>query len=136
MSYRRASVYLAVLRIAVRASPLPALVALSQEAKEHKHPPEWGSTTFWWGIGISSVLVLAGGVFAGLTLGLMGLDELHLRVLAMSSDITSERNNANKVLRLLAKGRHWVLVVGTRNMSRCVIFAYSYSSGFTPRKRC
>ena len=46
-----------------------------------------------------------------LTLGLMGLDELHLRVLATSSDDVNEKNNANKVLRLMKKGRHWVLVV-------------------------
>lgn len=41
----------------------------------------------------------------------MGLDELHLRVLAASSDNPKERNNAKKVLRLMKKGRHWVLVV-------------------------
>ena len=31
-----------------------------------------------------------------LTLGLMGLDELHLRVLAASSDDITERSNASK----------------------------------------
>ncbi|KAG2102587.1 hypothetical protein BD769DRAFT_176016 [Suillus cothurnatus] len=62
------------------------------------------STTFWWRIAISTVLVFAGGVFAGLTLGLMGLDELHLRVLATSSEDLTEKRNAQK-------GRHWVLVV-------------------------
>ncbi|KAJ8517022.1 hypothetical protein ONZ45_g5711 [Pleurotus djamor] len=45
---------------------------------------------------ISVVLVLAGGVFAGLTIGLMGLDELHLRVLASSSDDQREKRNAQK----------------------------------------
>jgi len=55
--------------------------------------------------------VILGGIFAGLTLGLMGLDELHLRVLATSSDDEKERVNAKKVLKLLRKGRHWVLVV-------------------------
>ncbi|CAE7228934.1 unnamed protein product [Rhizoctonia solani] len=43
--------------------------------------------------------------------GLMGLDELHLRVLATSSDNLKEKKNAIKVLRLMKKGRHWVLVV-------------------------
>ncbi|OJA18230.1 hypothetical protein AZE42_10458, partial [Rhizopogon vesiculosus] len=52
--------------------------------------------TFWWKIAISVVLVLAGGVFAGLTLGLMGLDELHLRVLATSSEDLTEKRNAQK----------------------------------------
>ncbi|KAG1809821.1 uncharacterized protein HD556DRAFT_7166 [Suillus plorans] len=69
------------------------------------------SPTFWYRIAISAVLVLAGGVFAGLTLGLMGLDELHLRVLATSSEDLTEKRNAQKVLRLMQRGRHWVLVV-------------------------
>ncbi|KAF9806703.1 hypothetical protein IEO21_08578 [Rhodonia placenta] len=70
-----------------------------------------GSTQFCYKLIISIGLVLAGGVFAGLTLGLMGLDELHLRVLAASSDDPRERKNAQKVLRLLTGRRHWVLVV-------------------------
>ncbi|KAG1746917.1 hypothetical protein EDB19DRAFT_1894123 [Suillus lakei] len=70
------------------------------------------SPTFWWKIAISTVLVLAGGVFAGLTLGLMGLDELHLRVLATSSEDLKEKRNAQKVLKLMQTGRHWVLVIG------------------------
>jgi metal transporter CNNM len=60
----------------------------------------------------------------------MGLDELHLRVLATSSDNPTERKNAQKrefraeltinaflrepfktVLNLMQKRRHWVLVV-------------------------
>ncbi|KAK7448455.1 hypothetical protein VKT23_013717 [Stygiomarasmius scandens] len=73
--------------------------------------PEYGSPEFWWKLAISMVLVLLGGVFAGLTLGLMGLDELHLRVLATSSDDPAEKKNAKKVLQLMTKGRHWVLVV-------------------------
>ncbi|KAF9235846.1 hypothetical protein BU15DRAFT_89408 [Melanogaster broomeanus] len=70
-----------------------------------------GSPEFWCKIAISVLLVLAGGVFAGLTLGLMGLDELHLRVLATSSEDAVEKKNAQKVLQLMQKGRHWVLVV-------------------------
>ncbi|KAJ7032950.1 hypothetical protein C8F04DRAFT_1356263 [Mycena alexandri] len=69
------------------------------------------SSEFWQRIGVSIVLVLMGGVFAGLTLGLMGLEELHLRVLATSSEDPIEQNNAKKVLQLMQKGRHWVLVV-------------------------
>lgn len=46
-----------------------------------------------------------------LTLALMGSDDLNLRVLATSSDDPAERKQAGKVLKLLAKGRHWVLVV-------------------------
>ncbi|KAI0932817.1 hypothetical protein AcW1_000167 [Taiwanofungus camphoratus] len=70
-----------------------------------------GSPEFWYKVIMSVSLVLAGGVFSGLTLGLMGLDELHLRVLATSSDDPQERKNAQKVLRLLTHRRHWVLVV-------------------------
>ncbi|KAH9992498.1 hypothetical protein BJV74DRAFT_884628 [Russula compacta] len=72
---------------------------------------ELGSPEFWCKMLISILLVLLGGVFAGLTLGLMGLDELHLRVLSTSSDDATERKNAAQVLKLLNKGRHWVLVV-------------------------
>ncbi|KAH9927409.1 uncharacterized protein BXZ73DRAFT_48824 [Epithele typhae] len=76
-----------------------------------EHGEEPGSPEFWYKLVVSIGLVLAGGVFAGLTLGLMGLDELHLRVLSASSENPKERKNAQKVLRLLSRGRHWVLVV-------------------------
>ncbi|WFD44708.1 cell agglutination protein Mam3 [Malassezia psittaci] len=56
------------------------------------------------------VLVVLGGIFAGLTLGLMGLDMVNLQVL-LTSGTESERKNAAKVIRLLERGRHWVLVV-------------------------
>ncbi|KAG1741886.1 uncharacterized protein EDB91DRAFT_1052285 [Suillus paluster] len=69
------------------------------------------SFEFWWKMIASALLVLAGGVFAGLTLGLMGLDELHLRVLSTSSEDKTERKNAQIVLNLMQRGRHWVLVV-------------------------
>ncbi|CAA7266425.1 unnamed protein product [Cyclocybe aegerita] len=78
---------------------------------EDGEPAKPGSTEFYSKLIISAVLVLAGGVFAGLTLGLMGLDELHLRVLATSSENLNEKKNAQKVLNLMRKGRHWVLVV-------------------------
>jgi metal transporter CNNM len=109
-----------------------------------------GSKEFWYKIIISMALVLAGGVFSGyvrliscptkttrgtqclniisLTLGLMGLDQLHLRVLAASSTDLNERANAkkgplttyasksplpnhpNSVLNLMQGGRHWMLI--------------------------
>ncbi|EPY50586.1 morphology protein [Schizosaccharomyces cryophilus OY26] len=58
---------------------------------------------------ISAVLVLLGGVFAGLTIGLMGCDEVYLQVLEQSGD-RYERTYAKKVLKLLNRGKHWVLV--------------------------
>jgi metal transporter CNNM len=55
-------------------------------------------------------LVILGGIFAGLTLGLMGLDMVNLQVLS-TSGTEDEQKHAKKVLKLLEKGRHWVLVV-------------------------
>lgn len=46
-----------------------------------------------------------------LTLALMGSDDMNLRVLSTSSDDPKERKAATKVLKLLQRGRHWVLVV-------------------------
>ncbi|QRW05721.1 hypothetical protein RhiLY_04720 [Ceratobasidium sp. AG-Ba] len=94
-----------VISRAVHASPL-----FTKTAGDEPEEPI-GSTNFWWKMVVSMGLVLLGGAFAGLTLGLMGLDELHLRVLAASSDDPKEQMNAQKVLRLMKKGRHWVLVV-------------------------
>ncbi|EDR04809.1 uncharacterized protein LACBIDRAFT_304068 [Laccaria bicolor S238N-H82] len=87
----------------------PYLARVRSQVGDDKAEP--GSSEFWSKLLISTALVLAGGVFAGLTLGLMGLDELHLRVLATSSEDLKERSNAQKVLNLMQKGRHWVLVV-------------------------
>lgn len=42
---------------------------------------------------------------------LQGLEPLHLRVLSVSSDDPTERWHADRVLKLLNRGRHWVLVV-------------------------
>ncbi|KAF9561507.1 DUF21-domain-containing protein [Agrocybe pediades] len=95
-------------------SASPHYHALRHSGKKHRtgHPgAEPGSEEFWYHLIVSIFLVLAGGVFAGLTLGLMGLDELHLRVLATSSEDLSQRRNAQRVLRLMQKGKHWVLVV-------------------------
>lgn len=64
---------------------------------------------YWMNMGISIVLVLLGGVFAGLTLGLMGQDEIYLQVIQQSGE-PSEKKAASKVLSLLKRGKHWVLV--------------------------
>ncbi|KAG2126167.1 hypothetical protein BD769DRAFT_1628504 [Suillus cothurnatus] len=74
------------------------------------------SLEFWWKMTTSAFLVLAGGVFAGLTIGLMGLDELHLRVLATSSEEEDRTDRCSDwcvqvLLNLMQRGRHWVLVV-------------------------
>ncbi|KAI8373926.1 hypothetical protein EDC96DRAFT_497980 [Choanephora cucurbitarum] len=58
---------------------------------------------------MSILLVLAGGFFAGLTLGLMGLDETNLQVMCESGS-ESEKKNAKRVLELIQRGKYWVLV--------------------------
>ena len=50
-------------------------------------------------LGIAIFLVLLGGIFAGLTIALMGQDETYLQVIATSGD-GSERKHAAKVLGL------------------------------------
>nr|XP_019008722.1 uncharacterized protein I206_06404 [Kwoniella pini CBS 10737]OCF47503.1 hypothetical protein I206_06404 [Kwoniella pini CBS 10737] len=55
-------------------------------------------------------LVLLGGIFSGLTLGLMGLDTVNLQVLAISGTL-DERKQAPKVLKLIGNGKHTILVV-------------------------
>lgn len=54
---------------------------------------------------LSVVLVLTGGFFAGLTLALMGQDEITLRVLA-SSGRGRQKLDAQRVLSLLQRGKH------------------------------
>jgi metal transporter CNNM len=92
------------------ASPLPALTPFI--ALHSSHSDEGPRTPLQLFVDVASIiaLVLLGGVFAGLTLGLMGLDMVNLQVLSTSGSET-EKKHAGKVLRLLEKGRHWVLVV-------------------------
>lgn len=63
----------------------------------------------WVYLSVAAALVLLGGAFAGLTIALMGQDEIYLQVIATSGEGT-ERKNAARVLRLLKRGKHWVLV--------------------------
>ncbi|KAJ6559333.1 hypothetical protein B0H10DRAFT_2445947 [Mycena sp. CBHHK59/15] len=91
---------------ASRSSLLSSLGLTAAAAKKtHMHPELW-SSGFWTKIGLSAPLVLADGVFAGLALrvGRMGLDELHLRVVAASSEDYAEKRNAKKVLVVLLIG--------------------------------
>ncbi|KAI1881025.1 hypothetical protein JX265_001265 [Neoarthrinium moseri] len=58
---------------------------------------------------VSMILVLAGGAFAGLTIALMGQDSIYLQVVSQDPE-EPQRKNAKRVLSLLNKGKHWVLV--------------------------
>ncbi|KAF2791446.1 DUF21-domain-containing protein [Melanomma pulvis-pyrius CBS 109.77] len=76
---------------------------------EQVDPKPAEDPSLWIYLSTAIALVLLGGAFAGLTIALMGQDEIYLQVLAASGEGT-ERKNAAKVLKLLKKGKHWVLV--------------------------
>ncbi|KAL8839198.1 MAG: hypothetical protein Q9170_001847 [Blastenia crenularia] len=65
--------------------------------------------TLWIYLAVAIALVLLGGAFAGLTIALMGQDEIYLQVIKTSGE-GSERKHATRVLTLLKRGKHWVLV--------------------------
>ncbi|KAL2818468.1 hypothetical protein BDW59DRAFT_151941 [Aspergillus cavernicola] len=90
----------------VSAAPTTHLLARDKEVK----PLSVGDASLWLYLGVAAALVLAGGAFAGLTIALMGQDEVYLQVIQTSGDSPSERKNAASVLRLLKRGKHWVLV--------------------------
>lgn len=97
----------------VRATPVGAQMLDSSPGQyrgEHEPPADRPMLHKLLDLCAVMMLVLLGGIFAGLTLGLMGLDMVNLQVLS-SSGSEEERKNALTVLRLLERGRHWVLVV-------------------------
>ncbi|GJJ13964.1 hypothetical protein Clacol_008221 [Clathrus columnatus] len=69
----------------------------------------------------------SGGVFAGLTLGLMGLNELHLRVLAMSSDNEQEKRNATKGSTIIPQAvcARYGLAIGAKCAPFVLVLMYS-----------
>ncbi|BGP16859.1 hypothetical protein JCM10213_007306 [Rhodosporidiobolus nylandii] len=105
---RALHVYAAPAALAVLAQQSGGGSAYEMPGEEPDTPP--GSSAFYLKLTLSAILVLLGGVFAGLTLGLMGLDLVNLQVLSTSGQ-EDERRDAEKVMKLLEKGRHWVLVV-------------------------
>ncbi|KAF1832855.1 DUF21-domain-containing protein [Decorospora gaudefroyi] len=93
----------------VSALPMPFDGVVNTLTHGDGEPPSADDPQKWLLLGIAVALVLAGGVFAGLTIALMGQDEIYLQVLASSGE-KHERKNAKKVLKLLERGKHWVLV--------------------------
>ncbi|EEH19453.2 hypothetical protein PABG_01772 [Paracoccidioides brasiliensis Pb03] len=65
--------------------------------------------SLWLYLSVAAALVITGGAFAGLTIALMGQDEVYLQVIKTSGE-GAEKNHAEKVLGLLKRGKHWVLV--------------------------
>ncbi|KAH0840944.1 hypothetical protein AYO21_11023 [Fonsecaea monophora] len=91
----------------VQAAPVYAAKLFSSaDETEGKDPDDPG---LWIYLTVAAVLVLLGGAFAGLTIALMGQDEIYLQVIKDSGE-GKERAHAAKVLKLLRKGKHWVLV--------------------------
>lgn len=91
------------------AAAAPALSAYGLSSSESELPKEPSDPSLWLYLGISAALVLSGGAFAGLTIALMGQDEVYLQVIKTSGE-GSEKKNAASVLNLLKRGKHWVLV--------------------------
>ncbi|KAJ2808211.1 hypothetical protein H4R21_000167 [Coemansia helicoidea] len=71
-------------------------------------PTPVGSAQFYVQVVACAVLVLAGGLLAGLTLGLMSLDETNLHILATSGSARQQRY-ARRILPIRKNG-HWLLV--------------------------
>ncbi|KAL4886952.1 hypothetical protein BJY04DRAFT_176901 [Aspergillus karnatakaensis] len=92
----------------VSAAPTPHLLA--PRGHSHVEPLSADDASLWLYLSVAAALVLSGGAFAGLTIALMGQDEVYLQVIQTSGDSPSERKNAGSVLRLLKRGKHWVLV--------------------------
>ncbi|KAL9580431.1 MAG: hypothetical protein Q9212_004504, partial [Teloschistes hypoglaucus] len=93
------------------ALPLLRAAPLSSRAIAAMEDPPMSPTapTLWIYIAVAMGLVLLGGAFAGLTIALMGQDEIYLQVIKTSGE-GAERKHAERVLRLLKRGKHWVLV--------------------------
>ncbi|KAF2837521.1 DUF21-domain-containing protein [Patellaria atrata CBS 101060] len=90
----------------VGASPLKYRSIHTSEEDLPKDPDD---PSLWIYLGVAGALVLLGGAFAGLTIALMGQDEIYLQVIATSGE-KAEKKHARRVLNLLKKGKHWVLV--------------------------
>jgi metal transporter CNNM len=91
------------------ASALPLSSPLHALKDDVDSPKDASDPNLWLYLGIAVALVLLGGVFAGLTIALMGQDETYLQVIATSGE-GSEKRHAARVLKLLGRGKHWVLV--------------------------
>lgn len=110
----------------IRAMPLSRNL-FNAFADDEKPPMSPEKSSLWIYLAVAIALVLLGGAFAGLTIALMGQvslfnylqdwtgstdhaqDEIYLQVIKTSGD-GSEKTHAAKVLRLLKRGKHWVLV--------------------------
>ncbi|XXG95406.1 hypothetical protein Hte_001668 [Hypoxylon texense] len=91
------------------ASPIQTVLPYDVHHDNPDHAPEAEGGALWVLYVVSMVLVLLGGAFAGLTIALMGQDEIYLQVISLDSE-EPQRKNAKRVFDLLKRGKHWVLV--------------------------
>ncbi|KAF9437899.1 hypothetical protein BGZ76_010610 [Entomortierella beljakovae] len=92
-----------------RNQDITASIAAFKKPDEHEPEGDDNPVDFWLKMALIVFLVMIGGIFAGLTIGLMGLDETNLHVL-MASGTPTEQVHAEIVYSLLSRGKHWVLV--------------------------
>ncbi|KAJ1877868.1 hypothetical protein H4R99_007836 [Coemansia sp. RSA 1722] len=81
---------------------------LSNGAENQKHPVSPEPFEFYLRVATCTILVLVGGLLAGLTLGLMSLDEMNLQILATSG--SSRQQEYAKRIQPIRKNGHWLLV--------------------------
>ncbi|KAJ2000515.1 hypothetical protein GGI04_004119 [Coemansia thaxteri] len=67
-----------------------------------------GSGNYYFRLGVCAVLVVVGGLLAGLTLGLMSLDEVNLHILATCG--STEQQAYARRIQPIRKNGHWLLV--------------------------
>ncbi|KAI9502327.1 hypothetical protein GGI25_004725 [Coemansia spiralis] len=104
--YTQFTAYL-VLSLASTSLASPVIRLESAPTEEEKPiPPD--SPDFYFRFLVCALLVLAGGLLAGLTLGLMSLDETNLHILATSG--SEEQKKYAKRIQPIRKDGHWLLV--------------------------
>ncbi|KAJ1984199.1 hypothetical protein H4R34_000805 [Dimargaris verticillata] len=82
--------------------------AATPRSSEERPSTPIGSPEFWIKFIAVVVLVLFGGLVAGLTLGLMSLDETNLHILSISGDERQRKYAAR--IQPIRKNGHWLLV--------------------------
>ncbi|OBT66919.1 hypothetical protein VE03_04194 [Pseudogymnoascus sp. 23342-1-I1] len=86
------------------AAPLTSWIKGHEDLPKSPDDPD-----LWLYLTVAMILVISGGAFAGLTIALMGQDGIYLQVIATSGE-GKEQKHAQRVFKLLKRGKHWVLV--------------------------
>ncbi|KFX87654.1 hypothetical protein V495_03151 [Pseudogymnoascus sp. VKM F-4514 (FW-929)] len=99
-----------VLFLAASQLSLAGAAPLTSWIKGHEDLPKSpDDPDLWLYLTVAMILVVSGGAFAGLTIALMGQDGIYLQVIATSGE-GKEQKHAQRVFKLLKRGKHWVLV--------------------------